>query len=40
MVLDALKIAPPNDPENLADELQKAMDEYSRLFRELTLKAG
>jgi len=33
--LDALKKAPANDPNHLADELQKATDEYARLIREL-----
>jgi len=33
--LEALKKAPASDPNNLADELQKATDEYARLMRKL-----
>jgi hypothetical protein len=36
--LDALKKAPDEDPNHLADELVKATDEYARLVRELKSK--
>ena len=36
--LDALKKAPAEDPNHLADELTKATDEYARLVRELKSK--
>jgi hypothetical protein len=39
-ILDALKKAPASDPNHLADQLQKATDEYARLVRELNSKAG
>jgi hypothetical protein len=39
-ILDALKKAPANDPNRLADQLQKATDEYARLVHELNSKAG
>jgi len=36
--LDALKKAPAEDPNRLADELKKATDEYARLVSELNSK--
>jgi hypothetical protein len=39
-LLDALKKAPASDPNHLTDQLQKATDEYARLVRELSSKAG
>lgn len=39
-LLDALKKAPANDPNHLADELRKATDEYARVVHELNSKAG
>jgi hypothetical protein len=38
--LEALKKAPANDPNHLADELQKATEEYARLVRELKSKSA
>lgn len=37
-VLEALRKAPANDPNHLADELKKATDDYARLVRELKSK--
>jgi hypothetical protein len=37
-VLDALKKAGAQDPNNLGDELRKATDEYARAVRELDSK--
>ncbi len=36
--VDALRKAPAQDPNHLADELKKAADEYARLVRELNSK--
>ena len=36
--VDALRKAPAQDPNHLADELKKATDEYARLVRELNSK--
>ena len=38
VIVDALKKAPASDPNHLADQLQKATDEYARLVRELNSK--
>ena len=37
-ILDALKKAGARDPDNLAVELRKATDDYSRAVRELNSK--
>ena len=34
--VDALRKAPSQDPNHLADELKKATEEYARLVRELS----
>ena len=36
--VDALRKAPAQDPNHLADELKKATDDYARLVRELNSK--